>query len=208
MNFLDLTILRPFTKYEIWMRLVRDEEETVRSSERITVTTDGRLPSDTCIKSVKKISEDGILLAWARPTEVYNTVDYYYVRFRFGSGFGTQQLFADCETGWKILPHSWSHDQEYLQSGVLRHLEYLQAPKTEEKCTGTSHENLILATTVQTDTLMYFVMALSPLKISMLFVISLSNFFRFLLLLILVAHILYPSDERMMLSNFTLSLEL
>ena len=99
MNFLDLTILRPFTKYEIWMRLVRDEEETVRSSERITVTTDGRLPSDTCIKSVKKISEDGILLAWARPTEVYNTVDYYYVRFRFGSGFGTQQLFADCETG-------------------------------------------------------------------------------------------------------------
>ena len=69
-KLLVLTNLRPYTKYEIWITSVTGDNKTLRSSEKITQTTDILPPSAPIIK-----------MEWTRPSEVYNTVDWYYVRF-------------------------------------------------------------------------------------------------------------------------------
>ena len=154
-KFLALTNLRPFTKYEIWVTSVTGDNKTVRSSLKTLTATDILPPSAPIIKSVTKLSEDKILLEWTRPSVVYNTVDWYYVRFKSNKGFGTQQLFAKSEADQKFTLEDVRKDERYcftveamaksiFHQGFYDSKNILWGPKSEEKCTGSPKENLIL----------------------------------------------------------------
>ena len=155
-KLLVLTNLRPYTKYEIWINSVTEDNKTLRSSEKITKTTDILPPSAPIIKSVTKLSDDKILLEWTRPDIVYNTVDWYYVRFKSNKGFGTQQLFAQSGADQKFTLEDVRKDEQYcftveaMAKGIFHQGFYdsqniFWGPKSDEKCTGTSNENLILS---------------------------------------------------------------
>ena len=164
-KFLALTNLRPFTKYEILITSVTGDNKTVRSSLKLLTTTDILPPSAPIIKSVTKLSEDKILLEWTRPSVVYNTVDWYYVRFKSNKGFGTQQLFAQSEADQKFTLEDVRKDERYcftvealaksiFHEGFYDSKNILWGPKSEEKCTGSPNENLMLLTSPsQTDSL-------------------------------------------------------
>ena len=162
-KFKVLTNLHPFTKYEIWITSMTGDNKTLRSSEKISATTDILPPSAPVIKSVTKISEDKILLEWTRPSVVYNTVDWYYVRFKFNKGFGTQQLFAKSDPDQQFTLEDVRKDEQYcftveamaksiFHQGFYDSGNIVWGPKSDERCTGKSNENLILPIPSQTDT--------------------------------------------------------
>ena len=155
--------LRPFTEYEFWITLVTVDNKTLRSTEKIKTKTDILPPSAPVIKSVTKISEDKILLEWSRPLLVYTSVDWYYVRFRYNKGFGTQQLFAKSGADQQFTLEDVRKDARYcftveaMAKGIFHQGFYdfkniFRGPKSNEKCTGPPSENLILSTPLQSDT--------------------------------------------------------
>ena len=187
-KFKVLKYLRPYTKYEIWITSVTSDNKTLRSSEKIVATTDILPPSAPVIKSVTKISEDKILLEWTRPSVVYNTVDWYYVRFKFNKGFGTQQLFAKSEADQQFTLEDVIKDERYcftveamakniFHQGFYDSSNILWGPKSDERCTaGKSNENLVLPTPSQTDISKSLATSLSSMNCIIFFVI---RFFMF-----------------------------
>lgn len=162
-KLLVLTNLRPYTKYEIWITSVTGDNKTLRSSDKITETTDILPPSAPIIKSVTKLSDDKILLEWTSPDVVYNTVDWYYVRFKSNKGFGTQQLFAQSGADQKFTLEDVRKDEQYcftveamaksiFHQGFYDSQNIFWGPKSDEKCTRTSNENLTLLKPAQTET--------------------------------------------------------
>ncbi|XP_049782864.1 tyrosine-protein phosphatase 99A-like isoform X1 [Schistocerca cancellata] len=77
----ELTNLKPFTDYKIWLKAFTGKYEG-EPSAAIYHKTDVKGPSAPQILNVTCHSHDTIYLQWERPTEFYNTIDYYYILYR------------------------------------------------------------------------------------------------------------------------------
>jgi receptor-type tyrosine-protein phosphatase gamma len=71
----------PFTEYKIWLKAFTWKNEG-DPSEAVRHKTDISGPSAPQILNLTCQSHDTLFLQWKRPTEFYNTIDFYYIFYR------------------------------------------------------------------------------------------------------------------------------
>ncbi|XP_048512163.1 tyrosine-protein phosphatase 99A-like isoform X2 [Athalia rosae] len=79
--FFNLTSLEPFTKYKIWVKAYTWKNEG-EPSEHIIHKTDVTGPRAPRILNLTCQAQDAIYFQWQRPGTFWNSIDYYYIRFR------------------------------------------------------------------------------------------------------------------------------
>jgi hypothetical protein len=77
-----VSLLEPYTKYEMWVRAFTSKHEGKPSEPLAAVYTDVRAPGRPDIVSLVCQSGTTMFLKWVRPAEFYRTVDVYYVLYR------------------------------------------------------------------------------------------------------------------------------
>ncbi|XP_071438889.1 putative receptor-type tyrosine-protein phosphatase mosPTP-1 isoform X2 [Hetaerina americana] len=87
----NLTSLRPFTDYKIWVIAFTKAHDGV-SSDPINQKTDISGPSSPNILNLTCQAEDALFLQWQRPQEFNNSIDYYYVGYRDEQAFMYEEI--------------------------------------------------------------------------------------------------------------------
>ncbi|XP_046407157.1 tyrosine-protein phosphatase 99A [Ischnura elegans] len=77
----NLTSLKPYTEYKIWLNAFTRVHDGV-NSDPIIQRTDISGPSSPNILNLTCQAEDALFLQWQRPLEFNNSIDYYYVGYR------------------------------------------------------------------------------------------------------------------------------
>lgn len=79
--FFNLSNLKPYTEYKIWVKAYTWKNEG-EPSEHIIHRTDIAGPTAPRILNLTCQAQDAIYFQWQRPVLFWNSIDYYYIRYR------------------------------------------------------------------------------------------------------------------------------